>query len=106
MLFGGLSNDEVEKKRLVCGFNETKIKKKSVFLRIGKWLISPISLMLILTAIISFAIGKDFDGWFITFLLFLNMTISIWQERKADKAIEKLSEHLLVSVRVLRMGFG
>jgi H+-transporting ATPase len=60
--------------------------------------------MLLLAALLSYASGKDFDGFFILFLLVLNVGITVWQEHKADTAVEKLNEHLAVSVKALRDG--
>ncbi len=100
----GLTSQEVEQRIKEYGKNEVPEKKKSLLLKILKWLVSPIALMLLAAAFLSLWSGKVFDFWFILFLLILNFGVSFWQERKADNAIKKLQESLAIEVRVLRDG--
>lgn len=100
----GLTHVEAQKLLEQYGRNELSEKRASLFLKITKRLISPISLMLLLAAVLSFASGKQFDGYFITFLIVVNIGITLWQEGKADNAIEKLKENFQTSVRTLRDG--
>lgn len=60
--------------------------------------------MLLAAAALSLAAGKVPDFFIIIFLFCSNFAISIWHEGKADKSIEKLKEHLAVTVRVFRDG--
>ena len=100
----GLTENEVTQKQKEFGLNEIKEKKPGVFSKFIKWFISPISLMLLAAALLSFFIGKSFDFYFILTLMLLNFFISFWQEKKADNAISKLSQRLAVQVKVLRDG--
>ena len=84
------------------GYNEIPEKQKSLVKKIFKKLISPISIMLVLASVLSFFLGKTFDGNFIFVLLIINITITLWQERKADNAIKKLNENLEQKVKVYR----
>ena len=84
------------------GFNEIPEKKVSFMTKIVKNLVSPIALMLLFASGLSFALHKTFDGYFILILLVINITITLWQENKADTAIKKLNEHLEQKVKVLR----
>lgn len=86
------------------GPNKIEEKKPGFFAKFFKWLISPISLMLLAAAGLSFFSGKIFDFYFILFLMALNFFVSFWQEKKADNAIQKLQETLLVKVKVMRDG--
>ena len=100
----GLSSSEAEEIRKKSGPNSIKEKKEGLIKKILKVIFSPISLMLVAAAFLSLIIGKVFDFYFIFSLFFLNSFIGIFQEHKADKAIEKLSEKLKISVKVLRDG--
>lgn len=102
--YKGLTSQEAESKIERFGLNEIPEKKKGILKRIAKWFISPISLMLIAAAVLSFVGNRDFDGYFILFLLMLNFGVSFWQENKADNAIQKLKERLTVKIKVLRDG--
>ncbi len=102
MEYKGLTSKEAEDKLKLVGSNEIPQKKQSLLVKFLKYLISPISLMLFLASILSFTLGKDFDGDFILVLLFLNIVITFWQEQKADNAIKKLNENLEQKIKVLR----
>ncbi|MDE1848731.1 MAG: plasma-membrane proton-efflux P-type ATPase [Nanoarchaeota archaeon] len=102
--FTGLTSSEVEERTKTFGLNQIPEKKAGFIKRIAKWIVSPISLMLIAASVLSFIGRNTFDGYFIVFLLFLNFGVSFWQENKADKAIEKLKEKLAIQVKVLRDG--
>ncbi len=102
--YQGLSSAEAEKRIKEYGRNEIPEKKKNFFLKVFKWLISPIALMLLGAALLSVWSGKIFDFWFILSLMALNFGASFWQERKADNAVKKLEESLTVQVHVLRDG--
>jgi len=98
----GLTKEEGEAKLKEFGLNEIKVKKNSFFKKVVLKTFSPISLMLIAASILSFVINKLFDFYFILALFAINAGVQLWQEDKADKAIEKLSEQLTVKVKVLR----
>jgi len=86
------------------GYNEIADTSDSLFVKIVKRSASPVSAMLLFAAVLSFVSGKIFDCFFILFLLVLNVGITIWQEHKADTAIEKLNDGLATTARVLRDG--
>ncbi|HWA51702.1 MAG TPA: plasma-membrane proton-efflux P-type ATPase [Patescibacteria group bacterium] len=98
----GLSSIAAKELLAKNGFNEIPQKHISIFKKILKNLISPIAVMLLLASFLSFILQKTFDGYFILLLLFLNTGITLWQENKADNAIQKLNEHLNQKVKVLR----
>ncbi len=100
----GLPTKTAEAYQAAHGYNEITEKRQSLVAKIAQKSVSPISGMLLLAAVLSYASGKDFDGSFILALLALNVGVTVWQERKADTAIEKLNEHLSVSVKTLRDG--
>jgi H+-transporting ATPase len=86
------------------GYNEIVERKDSLFRKILKRSLSPISAMLLVAALLSLLSGKAFDAFFIACLLVVNIAVTVWQEHKADTAIEKLNEHLSAPVKALRDG--
>ncbi|MCC7357599.1 plasma-membrane proton-efflux P-type ATPase [Candidatus Uhrbacteria bacterium] len=100
----GLTTVEAEALLKKFGLNDVEEKKNDIVKKFFLPLISPISLMLITAAILSYINGKIFDCWFIIILFFLNFVVQKWQEFKANKAIAELREKLAFDVSVLRDG--
>lgn len=100
----GLTYAQAQQLLTQYGPNEIKPKKKSLIVRLFKLLISPITLMLAAAAILSFFTDRLFDGYFILALTLLNIVINVWQEKKADNAIENLQKTLAVKTKVKRDG--
>lgn len=103
-LTNGLTSKQAEIQQKVFGLNEITEKKPGMFIKFAKWLISPIALMLLAAALLSFLVKNIFDFYFILILMFLNFFISFWQENKADNAVSKLQEKLSVQIKTLRDG--
>ncbi len=104
MKYEGLSTAEADQKRAAYGANEIPEKKQGFFVKIVKWLFSPIALMLLAAALLSLWGGKTFDFWFILSLMTLNFFVGFLQEKKADTAIQKLKKSLAREAKVLRDG--
>ena len=100
----GLSTAEADHIRSKIGLNTLEEKKHGAIAKFFKWVVTPISLMLIVASALSFIAGKNADGWIIVFLFAANFGIRIWHEGKADQAIAKLQEHLTVFCRARRDG--
>ncbi|MCL4384199.1 plasma-membrane proton-efflux P-type ATPase [Patescibacteria group bacterium] len=98
----GLSSTQAQLLLQKNGRNEIPEKQPSLFQKVTKNLLSPIALMLFLASILSFILGKNFDGYFILFLLIINIAITLWQENKADNAIKKLNQRLEQKIKVWR----
>jgi H+-transporting ATPase len=92
--YSGLTTDKAEQLLKQFGLNEIPEKKASFSRKILKNIISPISIMLIVASVLSFSLGKTFDGHFILILLVINLAITLWQEQKADNAIAELNKNL------------
>lgn len=100
----GLTTNAVKQKRAEYGPNVIEEEKQNPLFAFLKLLISPISLMLIATAILSLVAGRDVDALIISLLFAANIGIKVWHEHKADRAVKTLQSHLAVTVRVLRDG--
>lgn len=100
----GLTTLEAQRLLAITGPNEIQEHQQNNLLKIGRWLVSPISLMLFGASVLSLVLNKTFDAYFILVLLFINAGIGIWQEYKADKAIERVKAQLKINVSVLRDG--
>ncbi len=100
----GLAQKEAEARLAKFGRNEIEEKKPSILVRLFKGFTTPISLMLLFAAILSYVGDEVFDFYFILFLLVINVMIDFWQERKADDAIAKLNEKLKIQIKALRDG--
>ena len=98
----GLSSQEAIKLLHQYGPNIIKPKRISVLAKTLRWLVSPMSLLLIAAAVLSFYLGKTFDGWFILVLFVANFIIAQWHESKADRAIAMLQRKLTVNVQTIR----
>jgi len=103
-MYKGLSTKQVEYLLQKNGPNEIPQKKPGVLSKIIKNLFSPISIMLLIASSLSLSVGKIFDAYFILVLLILNVGITLWQERKADNAIDELNKHLAQNIKVFRDG--
>ncbi len=104
MEFSGLSSATAREYLAQYGYNEIIEKKDSLLKRIAQKSFTFISGMLLLAALLSLSSGKLFDFFFILALLCINIGVTLWQEQKADHAIEELNVHLATSVRTLRDG--
>lgn len=100
----GLSSSQASDLLSKYGPNEIKDKKTSFLKKTIKWLTSPISLLLIAAAALSFYMGKEFDGWFIIGLFLTNFVVARWHESKADKAIDVLRKKLTINIKTKRDG--
>lgn len=98
----GLTSKVAENKLQKFGPNSLPESKSILFIKIFKSIFSPISIMLLVAGLLSFFVGKTFDGNFILILLLINISITLWQERKADSAIKKLNGYLQQETLVLR----
>ncbi len=100
----GLSSADVARLFAQYGPNEIDEKRPNALVKLVKALASPASLMLIAASVLSFFIGRQFDGFFILALLALNVGMTLWHARKADRALEALRSQLSVQAKVMRDG--
>lgn len=98
----GLTTAEYQLRLQHYGPNRLEEHRQKLLVKILKWFVSPIALMLIAAAALSLIVGRVPDALFIGILILLNIGISFWHEHKADTAIEELRSKLSVQVRVFR----
>ncbi|MDD5163503.1 MAG: plasma-membrane proton-efflux P-type ATPase [Candidatus ainarchaeum sp.] len=98
----GLSSEDAKKRLEQFGKNEIVEKKSNLFLKFGFYFWGPIPWMIEIALILSALVSQWDDFWIILALLFLNVGVSFWEERKADHAIEALKQRLVQKAMVLR----
>ena len=108
----GLTEGQVQEKRAQHGENKLREKKKKTNLqRFAEQFKDVMILILIVAAIISFAIAciegepkEFFEPVLILLIVILNAIMGVMQESKAEKAIEALQEMSAATSKVLRDG--
>lgn len=101
----GLTDDEVKKRISKYGTNELKEEEKKSFLskllaQFSDFLI----LILIGAALISFFVGEGKDAVVILAIVILNALLGLYQEGKAEKALEALKKMASPTPKVIRNG--
>ncbi len=100
----GLTQDESKKRLRKYGLNvikKNKISGLNVFFRQFK---SSLIYLLLGAFAVSFFIKDYSDGIIILIILFINTLLGFWQEYKAEKTIEKISQLISSKTRVQREG--
>ena len=106
----GLSTEEAEKRLLQNGHNKLKEgKKDSLLVRFLKQLADPMIIILLIAALISGVLaaveGESFtDVIIILAVVLFNAILGVYQESKAEKAIEALQEMAAATSKVMRDG--
>lgn len=106
----GLSSDEASVRLEKYGKNKLKEgKKESLFVKFLKQFAEPMTIILIIAAIVSGVlelVGKHFptDAIIILAVILINATLGVIQESKSEKAIEALQEISGATSKVLRGG--
>ncbi len=100
----GLSSSDAEKRLQEYGPNEIAEKKVNPIVKFLGYFWGPIPWMIEVAIILSGIIGRWEDVGIILSLLLLNAFAGLWQENKADNAIELLKKRLALKARVLRDG--
>ena len=101
----GLTEDEVIEKRKKCGYNELSQKKKKTILNmIFEQLSDAMIIILFVAAIVSYLLGEKAEAIVILVIIIINIIISVFQEKKAENAVELLKSMNAPNVKVLRDG--
>lgn len=101
----GLTEEEVIEKRKKCGYNELSQKKKKTILNmIFEQLSDAMIIILFVAAIVSYLLGEKAEAIVILVIIIINIIISVFQEKKAENAVELLKSMNALNVKVLRDG--
>jgi len=101
----GLTTKEVEFRLKKFGKNKLAVKKKvTVWHRFAEQFKELMIIILIIAAIIAFLLGETIDASIILFIVVLNAIIGVFQEYKAEKAIEALKKMMTPHALVIRNG--
>ncbi|MBE6827191.1 MAG: cation-translocating P-type ATPase [Ruminococcaceae bacterium] len=106
----GLTSDEAAKRLEQNGKNKlAEAKKESLIIKFLKQFADPMIIILLIAAVIS-GITSAFEGEFpsdviiILFVVIVNAVLGVYQESKAEKAIEALQEMAAAMSKVMRDG--
>ena len=101
----GLTEEEVIEKRKKCGYNELSQKEKKTILNmIFEQLSDAMIIILFVAAIVSYLLGEKAEAIVILVIIIINIIISVFQEKKAENAVELLKSMNAPNVKVLRDG--
>ena len=99
----GLSSVEAQKRLMKFGSNELTTRKKAgpFILLLGQFK-SPLVLILVFAAIISFVTGEWIDASIILLIIIASAFLGFYQEFRAGNAVEKLRSRVSLKVNLLR----
>lgn len=100
----GLSSAEVEKARTIHGRNVIEQRTNSITDVILDLIKEPMLLLLIAAATLYFITGHSGDGWFMIAAIVLVTGISLFQESRTRKALEKITALTQPYCSVIRNG--
>ncbi|HLW46555.1 MAG TPA: cation-transporting P-type ATPase [bacterium] len=100
----GLTSAEAEGRLAQYGPNEVRADRRFLADIVGEQLKCGINLLLGLAGLLTLAVGSLSDGIIILVLVVLNVGLSIFQEYRAERALEALRALLPPAVRVWRDG--
>ncbi|MFA6701471.1 MAG: magnesium-translocating P-type ATPase [Dysgonamonadaceae bacterium] len=101
----GLDSDEASKRLVEFGYNSLKGKStNSAFLLFLAQFRSPITLLLIIAAILSFVLKDTTDATIILIIILISGVLGFWQERGTANAVEQLLKIVQIKCRAIRDG--
>ena len=101
----GLTLRKVSNNSKKYGFNIINKKKKITFIsKVFSHIKSPLNLILIIAGIVALVLSSFLDATVVFLAVFINLTVGIFQEDKADKAFENLNKAQEKTATVIREG--
>ena len=99
----GLTTAAAAKARQKYGFNELAVREReSLLAKIIESLSEPIILVLIAASVLSLIIQDYIEGIAILGVILINTAVGLWQDNKAENAVEALQKMLAPQAKVLR----
>jgi len=101
----GLTDDEVESRLEQYGHNEVaREKRTSPLKRLFDILANPLSILLIILAVITALTGGGISVYIILFMVVLGAVLRFFQEQRADNAAQDLQEMVSTTATVMQEG--
>jgi len=101
----GLTQEEAEKKLREFGRNVlTEKKKYTIFQRFVSKLANPLVLLLLFSGALSVVLGQTSDFFITAIIIFMSISIDVFQEHQAIEGAEKLKKRVSLTATVIRDG--
>jgi len=101
----GLTVEEVKKRLQEYGYNEpARKKKRTILFQIISKFFNPLVIVLLVIASFSIFFGETISAVLIILMAIMSVALSFFQEHRAGKEAEKLSEMVRATVTVYRNG--
>jgi len=100
----GLSAEEVEKRLEEFGPNEVSQKKGGFWIRTLRRFANPLVIQLLIIALVSFLIGDLRAAAVVATMILISVALSIVQEERSGKAVERLRAMVRTTANVIRDG--
>ncbi|TCJ19090.1 cation-translocating P-type ATPase [Flaviaesturariibacter flavus] len=102
--YTGLSSAEAEALRRRYGLNKLTSRPKTLWQRMKPFLADPLLVLLVVAALLYFALGRAAEGSLMLTAIALVSSVSYFQERRSSRALRALRELVEPRVRVVRDG--
>lgn len=104
-LDAGLNTEQVSENQKKYGWNQLKEANKKTFLSKAADQFKDFLILILLAAsVVSFSIGEKTDAMIIVAIVIINAMLGLYQEGKAEKAIEALQKLAAPNANVIRNG--
>lgn len=104
-LDAGLNTEQVSENQKKYGLNQLKEANKKTFLsKVADQFKDFLILILLAASVVSFSIGEKTDAMIIVAIVIINAMLGLYQEGKAEKAIEALQKLAAPNANVIRNG--
>ena len=101
----GLTTEEAEKRLEEYGYNEPAQKKKrSIVFQIISKFFNPLVIVLLIIALFSLFFGEKISAVLVILMAIMSVMLSFFQEHRAGREVEKLSEMVRATATVYRNG--
>lgn len=101
----GLTTEEAEKRLEEYGYNEpARKKKRSIVFQIISKFFNPLVIVLLIIALFSLFFGEKISAVLVILMAIMSVALSFFQEHRAGREVEKLSEMVRATATVYRNG--
>lgn len=101
----GLSEQEVQERLQEYGYNEpAKKKKRTILVQILSKIVNPLVIVLLVIAAFSLFFGEKIEALLVILMAMMSVFLSFFQEYRAGKEAERLSEMVRATATVYRNG--